>query len=130
MCLRGASEVNSDVLAKAPAADLPTYVVWVPMLGGQEKDVAGATPTVPDPRALHYWDGAGYLVDAYVPVLGLNERAWDVYMIYGPDARWDGATPPKPAFWMHQLRTPDHALVLNTDTFRAKVLAALGVKSP
>jgi hypothetical protein len=79
--------------------------VWVPKRQGQESDVATATRFVPDPRATHFWDAAGLLVHGYDPVLGLRQDAWDVYLLYGPTARWDGPTPPRPDFWMHQLNT-------------------------
>jgi hypothetical protein len=79
--------------------------VWVPKLSGQESDVATATTFVPDPRAGHYWDGGAELVTQYDTVLALGQDAWDVYMIYGPDARWTAAAPPRPQFWMHQLHT-------------------------
>ena len=102
MCLRGASEVN-DALKKNASPAIRAYAVWVPKRGGKESQVAEATATVPDTRARHFWDGAGYLVKAYPSVLGLAVDAWDIYMIYEPDARWDGATPPAPAYWMHQL---------------------------
>jgi hypothetical protein len=80
--------------------------VWVPKLSGHEADVPTATRFVPDARATHYWDGSGVLVRGYDSVLGLGEDAWDVYMIYGPAARWDGPAPPPPAYWMHQLGSP------------------------
>jgi len=80
--------------------------VWVPKRAAREDDVPVATRFVSDTRATHYWDSAGVLVGAYRRVLGLDEDAWDVYMLYGPDARWDGVLPPAPEFWMHQLGSP------------------------
>lgn len=80
------------------------YVVWPPILAGREGQVAKASRTVADPRATHYWDGEAFLADAYAKVLGWDEPAWDVYLLYGPDARWPaGAPPPAPDFLMHQL---------------------------
>jgi len=35
--------------------------------------------------------------------LGAAYYAWDVWFLYGPDAKWEGDIPPKPLFWMHQL---------------------------
>lgn len=29
--------------------------------------------------------------------------AWDVWLIYGPDAVWEGTSPPQPELLMHQL---------------------------
>jgi hypothetical protein len=82
---------------------LRAYVVWVPMSRGMERDVPKATSEVPDSRATHYWDGDGQLIKGYREVLGLNEPAWDIYLLYPPDARWDGDLPPRPSYWMHQL---------------------------
>jgi hypothetical protein len=72
------------------------------MSRGLERDVPKATTEVPDWRASHYWDGGSQLIKGYREVLGLNEPAWDIYVLYGPDARWDGDLPPRPSYWMHQ----------------------------
>lgn len=78
-CLLGATTMENDVFAKITSTRLRGFIVWVPKLGAHQNDVAGATPTVPDPRATHYWDGTGYLVHGYPAVLGLDADAWDVY---------------------------------------------------
>jgi hypothetical protein len=83
--------------------DLRAYVVWVPKVGGREKDVPNATRFVADARARHYWDGEGILLRGYGPVLSISQDAWDIYMIYGPNAVWAGDRPPEPDYWMHQL---------------------------
>jgi hypothetical protein len=90
-------------MTKNDSKDLRNYVVWVPKLGGTSKHVPDATRVVADARASHYWDELGVTIRAYTAVLGLSEDAWDIYMIYGPEARWEGEVPPKPAYWMHQL---------------------------
>ena len=85
------------------------YVVWVPELYAQESDVPRGLATVPDARAIHFWDGEGLLMRGYGPVLDLpvagsgTINAWDIFMIYGPNARWEISAPPVPDFWMHQL---------------------------
>jgi hypothetical protein len=66
-------------------------------------NVAEATHTVADPRAGHYWDGNGYLLHAYDRTLDLGQDPWDVYLLYGPEARWESSDPPAPAYWMNQL---------------------------
>lgn len=33
----------------------------------------------------------------------MTTDVWDVYLLYPPGVRWEGSTPPRPAFWMHQL---------------------------
>jgi hypothetical protein len=100
------------------------------MLGAQEKDVPVATRLVPDVRATQYWDGTGVTMRDYRAALGLPEDAWDVYLVYGPDARWDGELPPKPDYWMHQLGPPGDPQIrgpyLDPAVFAAHVRSALG----
>ena len=95
------------------------------MLGGQAKDVPEATGTFPDPRARHFWDEAGWTIRAFAPVLGIRGAAWDLYLIYGPEARWGAGPPPAPLFWMHQLRNVDNGPALDPDAFRDRVSQAL-----
>lgn len=76
------------------------------MLEAREEDVPVATRMVPDRRAVHYWDGSGLTMVTYQEVLELPGDAWDVYLLYGPTVRWEGDRPPKPDYWMHQLRAP------------------------
>lgn len=108
-------------------------MVWVPKTEGAREDVADAMELVPDVRARHFWDGQGALMAAYTRVLGLGEDAWDIYMVYGPDARWPagaGALPPAPAYWMHQLGPREaprvHGPYLDPATFATRVRALLG----
>jgi hypothetical protein len=102
-CLRGASDMQTGVFATISDPRLRGYIVWVPKLDGHEKNVDQATHTVADPRVSHYWDGDGYLVHAYDQTLHLGQDAWDIYLIYPPGVRWDGAQPPASAYWMTQL---------------------------
>jgi hypothetical protein len=103
-CLRGASDLQRDVFAAISDPRLRGYIVWVPKLDGQESNVDEATHTIGDPRANHYWDGDSVLVRTYDSILRLGQDAWDVYLLYGPNVRWDSRNPPLPAYWMHQLR--------------------------
>jgi hypothetical protein len=95
--------MKSKVLTQHPDPDLRVYMVWVPKLRGLERDVASATTQHPEPRAQHFWDAPGVLVAGYRDTLGLSEDAWDVFLLYGPAARWEGARPPMPDYWAHQL---------------------------
>ena len=100
-------------------------MVWQPKSGGQEKDVAEATATFSDRRARHFWDGAGWTLEHFKPVLDIQVDAWDLYLLYGPDSRWEGEQPPKPLFWMHQLRGVDNGPLLDAGVFGDRVEAAL-----
>ena len=111
VCLRGAADLQKSLLAAQPDPRLRTYVVWVPMLNGQEKDVPVATRFVPDERARHFWDGEGQLMRAYTQTFSLSEPAWDLYLLYAPGTTWDDELPPMPYFWMHQLGSHDRPRV-------------------
>lgn len=43
-----------------------------------------------DDRARHYWDGERKLGLAVARMLGRGSggAAWDIFLLYGPDARW------------------------------------------
>ena len=88
-------------------ARLRTYVVWVPMLMAGESHVRNGLRAIRDPGVAHYWDEHSALVRGYMKPLGLEQLAWDIYMIYPPSARWEGELPPAPEFWMHQLPSVD-----------------------
>lgn len=128
-CLDGAAAVPRALAERPQLADVPVHVVWVPMLRAAAPDVPLATRVVPDARAAHYWDADGVLGRGYRAVLGLDEAAWDVYALYGPDARWDDILPPAPASWMHQLGTAQTpratAPYLNPAVFAARAVALL-----
>jgi len=70
-----------------------------------------------DDRVQHWWDRTKQVSHAVQQALGLQGPAWDLYLLYGPEARWEVATPPLPDFWMHQLSDPgaDPAFLLCRD---------------
>jgi hypothetical protein len=95
--------MKRDVLTRHTDPNLRIYMVWVPKQRGMERDVPGATLEVPDARAAHFWDASGVLMRGYRETLKLPEDAWDIYLLYGPDAKWEGNLAPVPAYWSHQL---------------------------
>jgi hypothetical protein len=95
--------MQTEVLSQHADPDLRVYMVWVPKSRGLERDVPAATTQYPDARAQHFWDAPGVLVRAYRDRLRLSEDAWDIYLLYGPEARWTGELPPEPLYWSHQL---------------------------
>lgn len=98
-----------------------------------ERDVPRASREMPDPRTSHYWDGDSVLSRGYRKTLGISEDAWDIFVLYGPDAKWEGEEPPAPAFWMHQLGSASKPRVsrpyLDADLFREKLRALVAVPS-
>lgn len=97
------------MLEEVGDARLRTYIVWVPILpqaragmgapAAQRESQSGG-----DPRLQYYWDPEAELTHQFREIIGLPETspAWDVFFVFGPDARWSDA-PPRPDFWMHQL---------------------------
>ncbi|MFN7949699.1 MAG: hypothetical protein U0Z53_30380 [Blastocatellia bacterium] len=100
------------------------YVVWLPMMVRDDREAAvELSSECADRRITNYWDGPRRAGRAWQQSLELSVVAWDVYLVYGPDARWQG-TPPKPDFWMHQLgRKGTHkgAPLLNEAELETKV---------
>jgi hypothetical protein len=104
-------------LGQREDAAVRVYLVWVPMLGAEERHVPEASRLASDSRVSQYWDGANSLGEAYRSVLGLSGPAWDVYLLFGPLQKWDEGTPPKPVFWMHQLHDVTQAPTLDAPVF-------------
>jgi hypothetical protein len=97
-CLRGAKEAQARVLATVHDTSLRVYVVWAPKNGGRAQDVGRVTQIVTDPRATQYWDGQRALTDAYDRMFALTGPCAGIFMLYGRQARWEGAVPPRPDY--------------------------------
>lgn len=126
-CLEGASEVSKQIAGINQGQSVPLYVLWVPRRGGREKDVAAATRVIADASAHEFWDGNDLLGMQYKQVLGWRGNAWDVYMLYGPNAQWNGDLPPAPAFFMHQ--TWEKGPQLDADEFGKRVKQLLQARA-
>jgi hypothetical protein len=94
--------VQKYVLNEIPDDRLRVYLVWGPMLGEEkEEDARNATIHMTDPRVTHFWTASHQLAEAVDGPLGIEgSRAWDTFLLFGPDARWDGAFP-TPSSVMH-----------------------------
>lgn len=122
--------MQQKVLDKEGSQKLRVYLAWVPMFRGMERDVPRASRAMPDPRTSHYWDGDSLLGKGFRKTLALPEDAWDVFFLYGPDAKWDGTDPPLPDFWMHQLGSKGRPRLngpyLDADIFLQHLQALIG----
>jgi hypothetical protein len=108
-CLRGLDDIDTALLAATDDRRLQTFVVHVPVLGAQAKDIAPAAKLLHNAHVRHYWNPSGTFGRELAEAVGLQRGddlvyAWDVWLIYGPEASWDGARPPQPRRLMHQLR--------------------------
>jgi hypothetical protein len=123
ICLRGMDDLNEAIVASIQIDPrVHTLVLQVPTLGAEEKHAAAAVPLMPGPRVNHYWDPEGNSGVEFMKPLGIDVYAWDVWMVYEPGARWEeGAHPPPPAFWQHQLGSLPQGSRLDAEKFAAVV---------
>ncbi len=104
ICLRGMADLNDAFIAASQGdSRLVTFVVHVPALGAREEHVAATIPLLQGPRIHHYWEDSGIIGQHFSEVMGVEIYVWDFWMIYGPEARWDGLLPPAPDYYEHQL---------------------------
>jgi hypothetical protein len=136
-CLRGLDDMNRDLLAHTTDPRLQTFVVHVPVLGAREKDVMPAARLLNNFEVRHYWNASGAFGNALAEAVSLKNKkepvyAWDVWLLYGPDAEWTGANPPQPQLLMHQLRKLEGTKfpTLNSKTFAATVQSMLSKLPP
>jgi hypothetical protein len=109
-CLRGLDDLNDALLGHTQDPRLRTFVVYVPVLhpAAQAKDVPPAAQLLHNPNVRHYWNPSGAFGNELSRAVELKSGdrqvyAWDVWLIYGPEARWEGADPPRPLLLMQQL---------------------------
>ena len=134
-CLRGIDEMSDDVLTpNAGNAKLTTFIVHVPVLGAKEKDTQRTCKLLKANPANHFWDPEGEFGRALASGVELKDKkgksvyAWDVWLMYGPDAEWTGDNPPKPALLMHQLNALAEGSqydFFDSEKFAARVAGAL-----
>lgn len=115
----GSRVVHRYVLNKIADDKLRVFMVWLPIHEGDDReDAVRSASRISDPRAIHLWGPDLELTEVFKEPVGLEEGpAWNLYLLYGPDARW-GETVPEPVSFMHQ------RLKLSTDrTLDARALA-------
>lgn len=101
--------------------DLAVLCVWVPMLGGDTEPAARAsTRLLPDPRVHHFWTGDQELGKAVQRTLDIPRVAWDIYLVYAPDVRWEDG-PPQPQSFLHQLRGLSEETLLDGERLAGRV---------
>ncbi len=121
MCRWGFSNVTKTLRSIADDR-VRAYIVWLPIFGGDfHGEQRNLSRTYRNKRVSYFSDSESLSGKIWERVLETGRViAWDVYMLYGPDAKW-GDEPPMPDFWMHQLDGVTKAPRLNEETFRAKL---------
>lgn len=142
-CLRGLADMNHDLLGGTadprlqifivhePVLGVARYLPWLRIAGG--RDVPKAASLIHNPNVHNYWNPTGSFGRLLSRAVGLENHgrrvyAWDVWLLYGPEAKWDSSGPPKPQLLMHQLsalRGNPQFPHLDTRVFAARVNALL-----
>ena len=96
-----------SVLQEFPKADIDVSIIWIDMLRNDNAEAAAKSAKIfDDPRVRQFHDPRATRLAGKAFAHGLIRKgagvAWDIYMFYDLDARWD-EIPPKPIDWMHQL---------------------------
>ena len=105
-CLANAGELQREILAKNPSADIAVILIWLKVLDkDDETAVAAAAARCNDPRVTHFWDPQrllnAQLLDAIT--FDVNLRLYDVFLLYDKKAVWEKRLP-RPGFWMHEYK--------------------------
>ena len=108
-CLKGVKDLDTALLLpEAANASLQTFVIHTPVLGATEGDTKNACALIHSKHVVHYWDPRQEMGTVFANAESMKKGdatvyAWDVWLVYGPDAQWTGPEPPKADFRMHQL---------------------------
>ena len=126
ICLRGMADLNDEFIA-AMQGDLRlnTFVVHVPTMGAEEHHAREASALITGPNVYQFWDRVGLSGRHYGKILDGGGYAWDIWMVYGPDAIWEGKLPPAPDFWQHQLSGYPRTKRLDRKSFRKATFKAI-----
>jgi hypothetical protein len=118
--------VQKEVLSKVRSDRLKVFVIWLPMVEGDSRDVAvEAAGLISDPRASHFWDPRREMAAALGKAVGPRDAkeprpVWDFYAVFGPSANWNRSIP-IPDDWMHQLDGFDPKRRLDGEKLRESV---------
>jgi hypothetical protein len=89
-------------LKNVPDERLRAHIIWLPMFPGDSRSWATTrSDEFTDKRLSYYWDGEKLTGKEWQKVLGTKGVAWDIYLIYGAESKWDKELP-TPDFWMHR----------------------------
>lgn len=108
VCLRGIDDINRDLLSSTRDRRLQAFVVHVPVIGAQAKHVRPAAKLLPAENVRYYWNASGEFGRVLSKDIGLKNYkqfvyAWDVWLIYDPNATWSENAIPQLLLLMHQL---------------------------
>ncbi len=87
--------MQTEILEKEATANLRVYTVWVPFLGGNRDATRRTQGIMSDQRVTQYWDEEAVTSEWFTTnVDGGSGPGYDVFYLYGPDARWSDVPGP------------------------------------
>lgn len=124
-CLRGMDDLGTALAPEQGDPRVRTFVVYVPELRAKPADIGPTVSLLPGKQVSRYWDPVGASEKLYEGLLQTPGPAWDVWMVYVPGRRWEGAVPPAPDFWMDQLEGMPASHYLDAGRFATQVKTLL-----
>ncbi len=87
--------MQTEILEENLNADIEIYAIWFNMLPADDRSRWDPT-LLTDPRADHYWDEDREVGRWYADrgEFGHGSIAWDLYYLYGPEAKWEEGPAP------------------------------------
>jgi len=91
--------VQREILEKHPKAQIQVYAVWFNMLPSDSRET-WPDAVLSDPRVTHFWDEERLVgkwfgqSDQLGKSATLGGISWDIYFLYGPEARWEETPQP------------------------------------
>jgi mercuric ion transport protein len=103
-CLQGAESVQQGVIENMKEKNVAVIIVWTNMLKADDKESAyKAASLFKDPSIVQFFDEDNKFGDIVAKRLNPEgKKAWDIYLFYDQDARWEKAIP-RPFEYAHQL---------------------------
>ena len=85
--------MQQNILESRPDAKVSVHAIWLPVLPSDARSEWDES-LLADERVTHWWDGdhvaSGWFDSAGLGVGSPSDFAWDVYLLFGPQSRWNG----------------------------------------
>ena len=88
--------MQEEILDRNREADVEVYAVWLPMIASDARS-EWKQSLLPDGRVVHLWHEQRVTGRRFARQTWYDrnvEVAWDIYVLFGPDARWNGSPAP------------------------------------
>jgi hypothetical protein len=102
---RTARRVQTEILDPLIGLPIRTFIVWTPVLPGDDRKAAeAATRNADSFFVTHYWDATRTIakeIGERVKLPAGRQVAWDCVFVFDPKVAW-AAKVPQEKLWMHQ----------------------------